>query len=240
MKNVKRNLDNLTSLWKQVGVLAGSYEELEHYCISQVPNSQWPNRIWIKDAVNNNLLREIRQYAKQFGPLTLSYWSDFENRNLSLFQQNQFEIKSEQIGMHLDIVSKFDHPERLELVRISTFEQADIWEKLYPQSFGYIISGKTVMRTNGKVEYYLIYLGLQVIGTAILYETDNTIGIHAMGIIPAYRKQGYAQEVVLRLLNSALDRAKTHVTLQASALGNSIYKKIGFMEDFLMTNYVIV
>lgn len=235
------NINNLTSLWRTVGVAAGNYSEHENFCCSRVPDAQWPNRIWLKKVANTDILSEIRQVTQQSEqPLTTSYWSDFDDDSLLLFEQNGFQTKSVQIGMSLDVNGKFDVQNRVQLKRISTADEAHIWAVLYPQSFGYVIAAETVIKTKDQVHYELVYLGREAIGTAIAFETGNTVGIHGMGIIPAYRKQGFAEEVMLRLLNRAFDAGKIHVTLQASAMGKGVYQKIGFSEDFLMTNYTAV
>lgn len=238
MKSWNRNIYNLTSLWQTVGIAAGNYTEHENFYSSQVHGGQWPNRVWLKKAASTEILSEIRQVTQTSEqPLTISYWCDVDDESPLLFEQNGFQIKSAQTGMSLDVKGRFEVHKRVQLKRISTADEAYDWEDLYPQSFGYVIAAKTVIQTKEQVRYYLVYLGPKAIGTAMVFETENTVGIHGMGIVPTYRKQGFAEEVMLKLLNLAFDEGKTHITLQASAMGKNIYKKIGFSEDFLMTNY---
>ncbi|MFC3196679.1 GNAT family N-acetyltransferase [Parapedobacter deserti] len=232
------NIHNLTSLWRTVGISAGRYSEFEYFCCSRVPGAQWPNRIWLKTTVSEDVLNEIRSFAHQSEqPFTISYWSDFNDKELLLFEQHGFQTTVVQTGMSLDVKSRIEEHNRVRLKRISTIDEAQIWEVLYPQSFGYVIAAETVIQTKDQVRYYLIYLDREPIGTAITFETGNTVGIHGMGIIPAYRKQGFAEEVMIKLMNQAFDEGKTRITLQASAMGKGVYEKIGFSADFLMTGY---
>lgn len=240
MKNLNENIDNLTSLWKMAGTAFGQYTEQGNLNFVEVPCAQWPNRIWMNKSVDDEILKDLLGFMQGVNPASvISYWSNLDSASSMLFEKKGFQVKSEQIGMSLELKTKFEHLNRLTLKRINTGDEAKVWGTLYPQSFGYIISPETLISTKARIRYYMVLLEAEPIGTAITFDTDHVLGIHGMGIIPAYRKQGFAEEVVLRLLNLAIDEQKTLATLQASAIGKSIYKNIGFSEDFLMTNYIM-
>lgn len=246
MKRFNENIQNLTSLWKAVGTLAGAYNEYGNFRISRVPESQWPNRIWLEDAVNKKLsisnepLNDVKQLIEQSEqPLAVSYWEAPADGQMHLFDRSGLSLAFEQIGMSMPLTEKFDHHNRIALKKVTTARDASIWEDLYPQSFGYVISADTVTLTMAQVDYYLIYLDDTAIGTVIVFERGTTVGFHGMGIIPPYRKQGFAEEAMCCLLNRMIDRGKTLATLQASAMGKNTYKKIGFSEDFPMLTYVL-
>jgi predicted acetyltransferase len=100
-----------------------------------------------------------------------------------------------------------------------------------------VISAKTLKTTMDQIDYFLIYHDHIPIGTVITLNTNYVVGIHGMGILPSYRKQGFAKEVLLEFLNRAVEQKRTMATLQASTMGKAIYKSIGFREDFLLRNY---
>ena len=172
-------------------------------------------------------------------PLAVSYWGPPADEQMHLFDPSGYSLAFEQIGMSLPLTEKFDHHDRIALKKVVDAYEASIWEALYPQSFGYVISADTVTLTMAQVDFFLIYLAEIAIGTVIVFETGTTVGFHGMGIIPPYRKQGFAEEAMCRLLNRMIDRGKTLATLQASAMGKNTYKKIGFSEDFPMLTYVL-
>ncbi len=240
MKNLTENIHNLTSLWQIAGTASGQYTEDKRFSHSLVPGAQWPNRIWLNRLADRDSIEEMSQVIKHSNHvLSISYWDDFKSDAFELFEKRGFLVKSEQIGMSLELKMKFEHQKRVQLKRIVTDKEAAIWENIYPQSFGYVISAATILHTKKQINYYLVYLDTEPIGTAITYETGTVIGIHGMGIVPTYRKQGLAEEVILKLLNQAIDGKKNLATLQASAMGKNIYKNVGFSQDFVMKNYVL-
>ena len=70
-----------------------------------------------------------------------------------------------------------------------------------------------------------------------MYTTGKTLGVHALGIDPDQRKQGYATEIMHHVLNKGIDQGASTATLQASEMAKNMYLKMGFTHDFLMENY---
>ncbi len=239
MENLKQqSIDNLTSLWLAAGIAFGNYQQHTAFDSIQVPGSEWPNRIWPKNDVTLEILNNAADFSRNNQlPLTLSHWGDFERSLHPLFDAAGFEAKSEQIGMSLKLSTPFEQLGRISLETVTSSEQAKIWAELYPQSFGYIISAEILEKANNTIQFYLVRKKGQAIGTAMVLESNGVVGIHGVGIIPDFRKQGYAEEVMAVLLNNAIAKNIKLATLQSSAMGKNIYKKLGFTEDFLMINY---
>ncbi len=238
----QKNIDNLVSIWQLV---AESFNQSSHtdnavnHC--EIKSSDWPNRIWFSTRITGKMVKaaaEIVQHASI--PLTVSHWSPFEDSAKPLFEQAGFTEKSSQIGMFLTNPQKVNHSNRITLEKITTEAQANRWEEVYPAGFGYKIAAEILNRTNRLISYYLVYHNENVIGTVFTHRTGNTLGIHGLGISPAYRNQGFAEEVMARLINRAVDEGIDLIVLQSSAMGRNIYLKMGFSEDFLMTNYRLV
>lgn len=237
---VKINIENLTSLWKTVSIpFKGFFPDGEFdYC--QIQNSDWPNRLWFKQKVNEQSLNKaIETINSSSVNLSFSYWGDFNSPINQLIEKSGFTKKSEQIGMSLKLNQKFQEQNRLSFQIVTEQVQAKIWADLYPQSFGYQISDEILIKTSREVQYYLIYFGNNPIGTAITFQTDNIIGIHGVGIIPEMRKRGFAEEIMCFLLNRAFDAKIEYATLQSSTMGKGIYLRMGFTENFLITNYLL-
>jgi hypothetical protein len=261
--NQKYNINNLISLWKTVAQAFQNYIEQKSFSYCYILDSEWPNRIWLNESnlsinsqprfytikqildddenIKEKVFQKIVEVIKDSKiPLSLSYWSDFENTQHSTIEKFGLVKKSEQIGMSLVFGQKFESINRISLKRIDNENEAILWSNIYPKSFGYKISSEILMRTKQPISYYLVYLGQKLIGTVITYETRSVIGIHGLGIIPEFRKQGFAEEVMVLLINGAIDKKIKSATLQSSKLGKNIYLKMGFKADFLMTNYVLV
>lgn len=236
----QENINNLISLWKTAGQGLNSYYENPQFNYSIVRNSEWPNRIWINDALDYETLKSISKFvAGRNENLTIPYW-DMENSNSDeLFNEFGFKVKFNQIGMSMKLENKFIFNERLSIKRIMYEEDAQIWEDIYPLSFGYKISKEILLATKDKIQYYLAFLNNEPIGTAIIYNTNNIAGIHGVGVIPTARRMGYAEEIMKSLLNNLIDLGAEYSTLQASDMGKGIYLKLGYKEDFSISNYIL-
>ncbi|NIG56435.1 GNAT family N-acetyltransferase [Chitinophaga sp. Cy-1792] len=238
MDHVTRNINNLTTLWETVGTAFNTLhkETLYNYCY--VPGSDWPNRVWLSPGAGEEaVLQAIAAVKTLPHKLTYSHWSGIDEAEPSLFENAGLALKSTQVGMSLPLQAPLPEPGRLQLRRIQDVSQAATWETLYPQSFGYRISAETVVRTMQQIPYFLIHFGQEVIGTVIAKRTGEIIGVHALGIIPAFRKRGFAEEAMAVLLNAARENGATLATLQASQLGKGIYSRMGFSDDFVVRNY---
>lgn len=233
------NIYNLTALWRTVGTTCGVYCDEESFSYSHISNSQWPNRIWLSTKADELIINKVLvAFDQSEPPMSLSYWADFGDPTFKVFEREGLQFKSEQVGMSLELPNQsFVGSNRVELQYIASDKQTELWEELYPQCFGYAISANTIKTTMDQIDYFLIYHNNIPIGTVIAFNTNFVVGIHGMGILPSYRKQGFAKEALLELLNLAIEQKKTLATLQASTMGKAIYKSIGFTEDFLLRNY---
>lgn len=239
MRNIAyENIKNLTTLWKTASIpFEGFYtEEAFHY--TQVPNSDWPKKLWLTQQPEAGVLAEALQAVKaSAGNLSFSYWDDSNSANHQIIENSGFVKKSEQLGMSLKLTQKITSLNRLVFKRVENEKEAKIWAEIYPKSFGYTISAEILNRTKTEIGFYIAYLEGNPIGTAMALFSDTIIGIHGVGVIPEMRKKGFAEEIMQFLINSAIDRNIEYATLQSSLMGKNIYLKMGFSEDFLMTNY---
>jgi ribosomal protein S18 acetylase RimI-like enzyme len=240
MNRVKANIDNLTSLWECVGVVSEEDFPSDMWGISVASDGAWPNKIWLRQGANALLDGEALQTAQKlmrssFQVLTFSYWhTGGEKPELD---GNGFVLKFSQVGMSLPLTQKVDADDRIVLKRVTQSSDAAVWSDVFESAFKYSLSAKVVMHTCDKVEYYLAYVGVDVVGTAILYKTGHTVGVHSVGVPPDMRRKGYAEQIMRKLINKAVAEQGRLMVLQASALGRGIYERLGFVEDFQMDNF---
>lgn len=241
MKDIsKMNIQNLTSLWKKVSISFQGFFPGDEFDYCQIQNSDWPNRLWFNQNVNEKSLKKaIKIIRSSTVNLSFSYWDDFNSPINQLIEKSGFIKKSEQIGMFLKLNQKYQEQNRLSFQIVTEKDQAKLWADLYPQSFGYQISDEILIKTTREVQYYLIYFENNPIGTAITFQTDNIIGIHGIGIIPEMRKRGFAEEIMYFILNRAIDEKIEYAMLQSSSMGKGVYLRMGFTDLFLMTNYLL-
>jgi ribosomal protein S18 acetylase RimI-like enzyme len=139
----------------------------------------------------------------------------------------------------LQLQQKFRYESNLDFKRVTNEEDAKIWADLYPDAFGYVISKEILIQNYNQVHFYLFSLDKQHIGTCMLFQTGNTIGIHGVGVIPEMRRKGFAEEIMKFALNLSIDLKAEYALLQASAMGKEIYTRLGFEDLFVIKNYIL-
>lgn len=239
METIQSNITNLTSLWKSVTQPFNTFNEDKNIGYCFIPNSQWPNKIWLKKAHNPAILNDIKLLLKsELDGLTLSFFDiDSSEQNLMIFDYHGFDESSIQFGMSLMLKEKVKTSKQLTLQLITNVEASKKWSQTFEKAFGYKVSEKTVKKTYHTINYYLIYDHEDIVGTVICHQTQNTIGIHSLGILPNMRGKGYATEIMYNALNKALEQGCNLATLQASKMAKSMYEKMGFTTEFIMRNY---
>lgn len=236
---IQENINNLVSLWQTAGEAVDSYFENDDFNYAIVKNSEWPNRLWFDHDVNNSSLQSAKEFINNNSTkLTVPYWDIYNSQSDKLFQSLGLQIKFQQIGMSMKLKKKFEYQERLYIKLVIDEKDAQSWEDIYPDAFGYKISKEILLHTQGKIKFYLAFLNDQPVGTAIVYNTGNVAGIHGVGVVPSARRQGFAEEIMKYVINESVNTGMTYSTLQASDMGKGIYLRLGYSEDFVIKNYI--
>lgn len=242
MKNInliEDNINNLTGLWKTVGAPFLSYHKNNTFEYCKIENSGWPNKLWLREDIFKKNLPQIIKTMQSNSGLVLPYWNIFGTKSYEILEAYGFEIKTEQVAMALKLDQKFTLENKLSFKRVSTEQDAKIWADLYPNAFGYVISKEILIHNHNNVHFYLVSLENQPIGTFMLYQTQNNIGIHGVSVIPEMRRKGFAEEIMKFALNLSIDLKAEYSLLQASAMGKDIYTRLGFEDLFVIKNYVL-
>jgi ribosomal protein S18 acetylase RimI-like enzyme len=236
LMNIKeKNIENIISLWTEVSApFNGNYNK-ESYAYSYLPFSEWPNRLWSYRFTANVVDAAIREMQKGKKKMTISYWDDDHD----LLVSKGFQQKSQLVGMSLPLTEKLVYEKRLQLIRVESRLQSKQWSDAFQLAFNYFIHEDVILNSPHSVQYYIAMLNGEVIGTAILYIHNGIAGIHSVGVLPTMRKMGFADEIMKAIINTAVERKASHAVLQASKMGIGIYKRLGFQEDFLFTNYFL-
>ncbi|MEN7550804.1 GNAT family N-acetyltransferase [Rapidithrix thailandica] len=194
--------------------------------------------MWFKqDFQEEHLLQaknKITSFAEKF---TIPVWGkNLEDRS-SLLEQQGFTQAFGQIGMHLKLEHAFEENNTVQLRLLEQHKGAELWSELFASAFGYLIHPDVIRKTMDPVQYFIAYHQNQPAGTGVLYQTGKVAGIHSIGVSPKMRRKGLAEQITIQLLNLAKDQKMEYATLQASDMGKGLYLKLGFEEDFTMSNY---
>lgn len=242
MKNtslIEDNLNNLTGLWKTVGIPFQSYHKNDAFEYCKIENSGWPNKLWFNQDLNENNAEKAIETMKSNPDLVLPYLDIFGTNSFEILEAKGLTKKTEQVAMALKLNQKFEQQNNLSIKRVLNNEDAKIWTDIYPDAFGYAISKEILSQNNENVQFYLFSFENKPIGTCMLFQTGNNIGIHGVGVIPEMRRKGFAEEIMKCALNLAIDYNIEYALLQASAMGKDIYTRLGFEDLFVIRNYVL-
>lgn len=238
METIQLNIQNLTSLWKSATQPFNTYNEDEQLGYCFVPKSQWPNKIWLKKEYNLNILNEIQLLLNSdVASFTFSYFDANSNVDHQIFNDHGLTEASIQFGMSLKLTQKVTISKPLKFHLVTNASEAKDWSQTFQKAFGYHISEQTLKKTYHQINYYLIYDQDELVGTVIVHQTQKTLGIHSLGIVPTMRGKAYATQIMYNLINKGIEQKCHLATLQASQMAKSMYEKMGFTTQFIMRNY---
>lgn len=238
MDLIKANINNLTALWKTGGQLAGQYIKEAGYCLSVAGSGEWPNKLWFTQSLDMLTLHDI-QLKWNLDGVSIPIWgNDLAKQELTLITRG-FEEKLTQVAMSMDLTNAPERIDRVVIQKVTNEKMAETWSKLFQESFGYEVSAETVTKTIGSIEYFIGKHDEVPVGTAVLFMDRHGIaGIHSMGVIPTQRRKGYAEELLIHMMNIARMKGANYATLQASEMGKGLYLKTGFREDFTIKTFI--
>jgi ribosomal protein S18 acetylase RimI-like enzyme len=238
MDKIKANTNNLTALWRTGGQMAGQYIEEPGYRLSISESGEWPNKLWLTKPMDMQTIMDI-QLKWNLDKLSLPVLGDDLHRQELILKASGFEEKLTQIAMSMNLANVPDHLEHLVIQKVTSKPMAKTWSQLFQDAFGYEISADTVYKTMNSIKYFIGKHDGVPVGTAVLFVDQQGIaGIHSMGIIPSQRRKGYAEELLIHMLNIAQMKEATHATLQASDMGKDLYLKTGFQQDFIIKTFI--
>ncbi len=243
VKLIQNNINNLTALWRLASNMYNGLKINSNYNIAEVRDSDWPNRIWNTNIFEEEDVRKLHELLKEKNSqLIYTKWYEKTDKIIDESQDLGLSLLFNQIGMSLSLedYTSCKASEFTKLIEIDSEDSVKQWALVFFKCFGYEIPSQLIQFLKSKVKYFLIYKGSTIIGCVSIFEKDNDIGIHSLGILKEYRKNGYAEEVMHLLLSDAKRVGIDYAHLQSSLLGLSIYNKIGFKVLFQMGNYELI
>jgi len=234
------NIINLSALWKKMGI-----QKCTDNSISTLHSSvSWPYRCWFDWETN---AFEISFLDKTFNELDNNYivpvWGGLAE-SVSILEKTlidyAFEISFEQTAMYLNL-ENYDilGQHNLEVSTITSEQDVEIWTNIAAESFGYVIDVSVIHKiaNTPDVELLLAYIDDQPAATAMLFRTGDIIGVHQVGVLQKYREKGVARVFMQYIIERCIEQTAKYITLQASVEGESLYRKLGFEQQFMIQNY---
>ncbi|WP_209329758.1 GNAT family N-acetyltransferase [Lunatimonas salinarum] len=231
-----QNIFNLTELWKLGGMNSGELISKKGVFASKANRGDWPNKLWVDGELTSEKLEIISSIGKD-KPLGLAVWEDrFSDE---LLAKIGFHPTIELIGMSGDIAN-FSYSDQLDIIlkKVNTTEEAIVWSRVFFDAFRYGILAPTILALKEKVDFYTAWLEEKPIGTSMIFKDSAGIaGIYSIGIAPAFRGKGLANQLFEATLSEVKKIGSNKAILQASAMGLGLYRKYGFHSDFKIRFY---
>lgn len=233
------NMENLTSLWKQMGIRAKGQGE------PQNASASWPNRHWFDDVGVGRLPHSaIEEFVSRLPENAIvPVWGDKSRGQLQIEQAlvaAGFSVSLEQTAMYLDLDSFTADIAGMELETVVATDKIRIWTDVASEAFGYEIDRSVIERLveNPSVQLLLGYSGGRPAATAMLYKTAEVIGVHLVGVAQEHRGKGIGHSLMLRVIELGRLWQGRYITLQASEAGEGIYRRLGFTPQFCVRSYM--
>lgn len=231
----KANIDNLTALWRAMGASAVSGAPGLHACTG------WPDRHWFDwgrepAAVADDLSARLPPRAM------VPVWAAGDRKSplQRALENSGLAVCLEQLAMYLPLEDWAGSPgSGLHIERVSSPAQVQSWTDACSRAFGYRIDVAPIERLAGHPAARLLLAteGEVPLATALLFKTGPVIGVHQVGVVPEMRGKGIAVALMQDILNTCREWRGECVTLQASAAGKGLYRKLGFRPQFRIASY---
>lgn len=250
----KANMANLTSLWKRYGATT----QLQQPGVKYIKNEGWPHRAWLelesprawigdftlagtyKDLAQRISTEEIIPVINKNSIHPLEKNADIYLPE-EMLEDSPCELAFSQTAMYAERakldVSIPENSMRLTFRKVACREGLAAWTNICGEAFDYKIDMLSVARLMNDPDTDLLigFLNDVPVMTALVHRTGNIAGIHQFGVRPIYRGDGLATEgMKIIIMNWIKER---YITLQASAAGYPLYKKLGFVDQFQILNY---
>ncbi len=238
----RANIDNLTDLWKHMGADAFKLKTTQKlYATNTGTNRLWfdwdsaPEPQYIDALINKAIENEAL--------CTIPTWGQKSNALAKTLRSKKFEIAFEQKAMVLsvkDIKTRLSSTTQIRPVK--TAQEMKAWAEVASQVFGEFgesipVSLVQRMQDNAHVHLVIAWFNEEAAGTGLMVEDASIAGIHYIGILPSYRRQGLARQIMNHLMYLIQIRHCEYATLQASKTAEGLYRKLGFTRQFTIKNF---
>lgn len=203
---LSKNLNNLHDFWSATSSEKRGDEIYVHL--------QWPHKIWC-----NNFARLESELWQKSIHVTVEKPSP----------DNAITIKTSLMAMHLfldNVVGK----EHKSMIVVNSHEALSQWCHACGLAFGYQIPIQSLipLLNDDNATLLAFQENGEMVGTAILYQSGENMGIHQVGVLPNFQGRGLGKALMLDLVERTKSKGCSTMTLQASNAGTPIYLKMGF------------
>jgi len=231
---------SFSDICKKTSQLTNStHNNLSHYSWAENSFDPWFSRIFNFNIPKSNIhetiseMREKITNGSQPNSLLMTE-SDFYSEVKECLESESFTNFYNQVGMalHLDQLELSQNKIHSNIKILNNTFELNKWIKVIKEIFGSDKNSFLYEKylSDNDFTFFAYYLDDKIIGTALLYISNNVAGIHMVGTLHDYRKKGIGSEITKLAFDFARQQGATIGVLQASPMGKTVYEKIGFKE----------
>ncbi len=233
-------IDNLFSFWMFVGSRTDNLIVAEGYKSVFVNGSDWPNRIFDVDE-NDCDVNEIIKLSHQCAlpdNITLTF-------NDKAVSDSRMKLFLQQSNMALDMknYSSVVYEDNM-VQQVVSEDDSVMFADVASKSFGYRVDSRIVYKlvySFSPVKMFVYREFDKCLGCGLVFfDAKNTAGLHMIGTLPESRGLGVAKKITARLLDEVILSKCKICVLNASSMGEFVYRKFGFQSYGLLGTYKIL
>jgi len=212
-------------------------------------SADWPSCIFRANFGKQNIDSKIKKIISLIkkdkapngwtvGPLT-------KPKNLGQYlEKNGFSNVYHQSGMAVNLIKIKETPiiqNNLEICKVTNPDQLIKWSENVSKVFNIKIDIdllEFLLETNN-IQFYLGIFNNKVVSTLLLFLSAGVAGLHAVATLPDFRSKGFGYMMSRTALIDALNLGYKIGVLQASSLGEIIYRKLKFKKYCDINSYEI-
>ncbi len=244
---IEKNLDDFYIKSSEHPNFSSSKDEKISWVLAK--NANWPDCIFRADFAYLNVKKEINNVKKLIqkgkapngwtvGPLTKP------NDLGPLLEKYGFSNVYQQAGMAIELndIEQIEmNKNDLIIKKVENEESLIQWSEVVSKVFGIKVD-------LGLLKYLLLqeeshfYLGKvkeNPVSTLMLYLSSGVAGLHAVSTLPEYRSKGFGLAISRSALIDAFNMGYYVGVLQASSLGETVYRKLGFQKYCDFKSYAL-
>jgi hypothetical protein len=158
-----------------------------------------------------------------------------------------FESHGSSAGMAIDLNEMKEEPipDDVEIIEVRDHKKLKIWARVMCEAFGALPAEKAMyewfkrdMELGLPVQPYIAIMNGETVATSNYYLAAGVAGIYCVGTIPEARNKGIGYAVTQKTLLEGKKLGYRIGILQASQMGEPIYKRMGFKEYSQNRSYV--
>ncbi|NBD24137.1 GNAT family N-acetyltransferase [Paenibacillus glycinis] len=150
---------------------------------------------------------------------------------MSLSLEGRIVANAEVPGLRIGVIHTDEELEIFKRVFVAEYQLPDEVAAAVTRIFAY--DPKEPQSTR----YYLAYLNDEPVGTLMTFDHEDVTGIYTVATLKEFRSRGIGGAIVAHALRDRQAAGAKQAILQASAMGQSVYRKLGFEEKLTIDVY---